>query len=412
VHDVDIGGQNLSIVAMGPRDVPQDFGDEGGARTRWRTTTSEAIGYGLYLLATAAKNGAGDGQEQAIFDKMWRFSQAMPSPSSPAHDGVHLMSWLWDPDSEQYRAWLADPLAGKRLLGSAADGDIWIARALMIANQVWGSDGEQDYARRARATLELIKTYTIGPDSNLILLGDWVAPNLPIQASTPGCTITRPIHGQYVTRTSDFVWSFFADFYAWTGDERWLAVIRATQREIERIQAKYASKLVPDIVIVDGEQVRGADFDVFCDNTESGLDRFGWNAVRNPIWWTIAAQQGTPEFAAKKSRDILHAMGRAMLDRGAIRPSQVGYEHSIADGKSAGAEYVSELYLASFLAALSYANPADDQRADVQAAVDELFSAVASSRFDDEYFGDTVALIGLDGLLGQAKANATTKASP
>ena len=57
---------------------------------------------------------------------------------------------------------------------SAFDGDADIAYALLLADAQWGSGGSIDYAREARTMIAGILESTIGPDSRLPMLGDWV----------------------------------------------------------------------------------------------------------------------------------------------------------------------------------------------------------------------------------------------
>lgn len=57
---------------------------------------------------------------------------------------------------------------------SAADGDMDIAYALLIADKVWGSEGEIDYYSEALAVINDIMTYEINHENWTISLGDWV----------------------------------------------------------------------------------------------------------------------------------------------------------------------------------------------------------------------------------------------
>ena len=59
---------------------------------------------------------------------------------------------------------------------SAFDGDADIALALLLADAQWGSGGKVNYRAAASEVISGIGESTIGPESHLPLLGDWVNP--------------------------------------------------------------------------------------------------------------------------------------------------------------------------------------------------------------------------------------------
>lgn len=398
VHDVTIDGESYTIVAMGPSGKPQDFEDGEGPRDRWNVTTSEAIGYGLYALADAALDGRGDGREHELFDKMWKFALLNPSPASEPLDGVTLMSWLWDTEGKNYNKWKADPSAAKRFLGNASDGDTWMAAGLIRAHQKWGSDGEINYAAHARALIALIEKYNIGPNSKLVTLGDWVDPSKPVQASSPGCEVTDSTLGEYVTRTSDFTWMFFQEFYDFTQNENWLAVIDATQKAVQTSQASNSTGLVPDILLVGDGTAVGAPFDVFCDSTESGLHKFGWNAVRAPTWWMWHAQARHDDPRGKVSLEILQTMAKWMVAKGIDSADDIGYEYDVQTGEPKAKDFYPTIFITGFTAALMAAPESTE-------AVDNLFTYLSRVDLNEWYFDHTVLLLGLEPLTGSVTAS-------
>jgi hypothetical protein len=118
-------------------------------------TVSEGQGYGMLIVALMAGY---ETQAQAIFDGLWEFSRQHPSDIDP-----RLMGWQIPPDQ-----------TGN---DSAFDGDADIAYALLLADAQWGSEGRIDYQAAAQQVMAAILESTIGPQSRLPLLGDWIDPD-------------------------------------------------------------------------------------------------------------------------------------------------------------------------------------------------------------------------------------------
>lgn len=180
-------------------------------------TTSESQGYGMIVLPHMAGH---DPNAQAVFDGLFSYSRAHPSEGNP-----RLMDWA-QPDP-----------SGNR---SAFDGDADIAYGLLLADAQWGSNGTINYRQEAVEIIDAIHTSTIGPTSNLPMLGDWVNPN------------SGGTYNQWSTRSSDFMYGHFRAYGHATGDhDRWNAVIEATQTVTADIQQEFGTGLVSDFVVVD-----------------------------------------------------------------------------------------------------------------------------------------------------------------
>ncbi|WP_292654703.1 glycosyl hydrolase family 8 [Nitratifractor sp.] len=181
-------------------------------------TVSEGQGYGMVITALMAGY---DQKAREIFDGMWRFSRRYPSEIDS-----RLMSWKIK--------------NGQRVDGadSAFDGDADIAFALLLANEQWGSDGAINYLAEARRVIEGIKTSTIGPDSLLPKLGDWVEND-------------GEKYNQFTPRSSDCILSAFKSFAWASGDDSWYDVAESCQKALEHIQKKYSKKtgLLPDFMV-------------------------------------------------------------------------------------------------------------------------------------------------------------------
>ena len=120
-------------------------------------TVSEAHGYGMLIAALMADY---DSEAHEIFDGMYRYYLAHPSSIGP-----HLMAWQQSDNGEA--------LIDTEGADSAADGDLDIAYALLLADKVWGSAGEIDYLSAAKLVIGDIMKYEINPVFWLPQLGDW-----------------------------------------------------------------------------------------------------------------------------------------------------------------------------------------------------------------------------------------------
>ena len=59
---------------------------------------------------------------------------------------------------------------------SASDGDLNIAFGLLLAHMQWGSTGPINYRAEALKVLAAIRQHVIHPATDLVQMGDWVAP--------------------------------------------------------------------------------------------------------------------------------------------------------------------------------------------------------------------------------------------
>jgi endoglucanase len=107
--------------------------DVSGGKLARSISISEGHGYGMVITAFMA--GA-DPDARRIFDGLYAFFRDHPSAGSP-----DLMAW------KQVEGCANIDL---RNTGSATDGDMDIAYALLLADRQWGSDGAINYKQAAR----------------------------------------------------------------------------------------------------------------------------------------------------------------------------------------------------------------------------------------------------------------------
>ncbi|CAJ1190696.1 hypothetical protein CPEBRM1_ABPJDJAI_01254 [Companilactobacillus paralimentarius] len=111
-------------------------------------TLSEAQGYGMLITVMAAKQGFGN---QKSFDQLTRYYLSHRiSTNNP------LMSWRQNQKNSRM-------ISTKAEQTSATDGDLDIAYALILADEMWGSKGNLKYNQLADQLLSAIKEYEINP---------------------------------------------------------------------------------------------------------------------------------------------------------------------------------------------------------------------------------------------------------
>lgn len=215
-------------------------------------TTSESQGFGMVILPHMAGH---DANAQNIFDGLFTYARAHPSVIDP-----QLMDW------DQ-----PNPVGNN----SAFDGDADIAFGLLLADAQWGSDGPINYRQEALNVIEAIYDSTIGPNSRLPMLGDWVNP------------FSGGTYSQWTTRSSDFMAGHFRVFGTVSGNEaQWDQVVLTIQQAISDIQSDYGTGLLPDFIVMDSST---GEFSPAPPNfLESPYDGDYWyNAGRVP--WRIGA---------------------------------------------------------------------------------------------------------------------------
>jgi endo-1,4-beta-D-glucanase Y len=217
------------------------FGKDEPARS---TTVSEGQGYGMMIVPIMAGY---DPEAQTIFDGMWAFVKANPSEIDP-----RLMDW--NVPLEEGNA-------------SAFDGDADIAFGLLLADAQWGSNGRVNYKAEAQTMIAGILESTIGPESHLPMLGDWV-------------NVGEPQYNQFTPRSSDFMLVNFRAFRNATNEPIWDDVIFQSQILMASIQEEHSPEtgLMPDF-IVDGAPAPAN----FLENPTDGA--YNYNAGRVP--WRV-----------------------------------------------------------------------------------------------------------------------------
>ncbi len=220
-------------------------------------TVSEAHGYGMLIFVSLADY---DSEAKDIFDGMYYYYRDHLSEIGP-----NLMAWQQTDNGST--------LVDTNGVNSASDGDLDIAYALLLADEVWGSDGEINYKQAAIDLINDIMEYEVNQTDWTIHLGDW------IYWYSEGDAYYN------ATRASDFMPQHFLAFAEATGDDRWLNVYESTYSIINQFIEKYGTGLLSDFVIKDsgsGEFVAASAN--FLESANDG--NYYYNACRTP--WRIS----------------------------------------------------------------------------------------------------------------------------
>lgn len=235
-----------------------------GYHVQWadntNSTRSEGIGYGMLICVLMAHTdpAKGDPNAQTYFNGMFRVARGRPAfgMSSTGGANVYLMNYKLLPDMSS----AGDPY-------SAADGDMDIALALLMAHRQWGSSGTYNYYQEALNTINALKAADFYKSPGTSANGVMFAP-------------------QNVSRTSDYMAGHFRSFKAATNDSFWDDARTNSLALVQKVTNNYSpsAHLQPGFI-----------YDPLGPNprpdTVAHIDRsmieqiYDENAVRNPWRW-------------------------------------------------------------------------------------------------------------------------------
>lgn len=313
-------------------------------------TVSEGQGYGMVITALMAGY---DPQAKEIFDGLWAFSRAHPSVVD-----ARLMAWQV-------------PTAKGDDADSAFDGDADIAYALLLADRQWGSGGTVEYMARAREVIAGIKASTIGTQSHLPLLGDWV-----------GASRNSGKYTQWQTRSSDWMPGHFRSWGRATGDDSWSVVVTTIQDAGTKLQTDSSptTGLLSDFIVSNirspfTPKPAGANF---LEDKNDG--NFYYNACRDP--WRIGTDAILNNDATSLAQSRKLSTWIEKATGGNPRKIRAGYK---LDGTPVtGSNYFTSVFVAPLgVAAMTSASQ--------QKWLNGIYSAVRGAR--ENYYEDSVTLL-------------------
>ena len=303
-----------------------------------RTTVSEGQGYGMMILPIMAGY---DADAQIIFDGLWEFVKAHPSELD-----ARLMDWNI-PDEEGN--------------ASAFDGDADIAFGLLLADAQWGSDGRINYKAEAATMISGILGSTIGKESHLPVLGDWVA-------------VGEPQYNQFTPRSSDFMLVNFRAFANASNDPVWNDVILQSQNVMIDIQTHYSPEtgLLPDFIVNSGPAPA-----YFLENETDGL--YYYNAGRVP--WRVGLDALI--YAEPASLAIIQKISHWIEFSAGGDPNNIRAGYKLDGHPLEGSDYFTTFFVAPFgVAAMN------------DSAQQEWLNAIYDSVYNtrEDYYEDSINL--------------------
>lgn len=227
-------------------------------------TVSEAHGYGMLITASMAEY---DENAKSYFDGMYRYFKAHPSDI-----GSNLMSWQQCDNGTSLIDGANEGSMTGGFCDSATDGDMDIAYSLLMADSIWGSDGEIDYRSEAVAVINDIMKYDVNHEYWTLTLGDWVSE----------CDKSDNYYS--ATRCSDFIVQYLPIFAEVTGDDNWMKVYDTTYSIINSIIEEYKTGILPDFVIRDSTGNYIPAPSGFLESENDG--NYYYNSCRTP--WRIS----------------------------------------------------------------------------------------------------------------------------
>lgn len=275
-------------------------------------TVSEAHGYGM--LFTVMMEGH-DPEAQSLFDGLYSYFRAHPSG-----ENKDLMAWAQD-------ATCRDVLGN----GSAADGDLDIAYAMLLADAQWGSGGAINYRAEGLKVIAAVLSAETATQ-NFVQIGSWVKND----ARADG------------TRSSDMIPSYFRAYNKASGEARWLSAVDKVYDMVSHLQGGVASNsgLLPDFIV-------DADTDAPQPAPPSWLEgshdgHYNYNACRDP--WRIGSDyllHGEP-----RARDAVRKMNAFFRKTTGDDPTKLvdGYDLSgNAYGGNAGPAFIAPIAVGAMI---------------------------------------------------------------
>ncbi|MFN3491556.1 MAG: glycosyl hydrolase family 8 [Anaerolineales bacterium] len=307
------------------------------------TTVSEGQGYGMMILPIMAGY---DADAQIIFDGLWEFVKAHPSEIDS-----RLMDWnVPDEDGS----------------ASAFDGDADIAFGLLLADAQWGSTGLVNYKAEAENMIAGILESTIGSESHLPLLGDWV-------------NVGENEANQYTPRSSDFMLVNFRAFAKATNDPVWEDVILQSQNVMLKIQNNFSPQtgLLPDFIVSDDSGFTPAP-PYFLENDTDGS--YNYNAGRVP--WRVGLDGLIHNDST--SREIVQKISHWIEVNAEGNPANIRAGYELDGTPLPNSEYFTTFFVAP-LGVAAMNNPSQ------QEWLNSIYDSVYNKQ--EDYYEDSVNLL-------------------
>jgi endo-1,4-beta-D-glucanase Y len=327
-------------------------------------TVSEGHGYGMIIAAMMAGH---DEKAQQKFNGLYWVFRRFPSTNTP-----DLMDWQIL-NKCPAGATCKQPTPGCFRIdgpesGSATDGDMDIAFALLLADKQWGSAGSINYLAEAKKVITAVKNKEMNPKTKFPLLADDIAMGDPMF---------------FTTRPSDFMVDHFRAFGKASGDAFWMQSVDGIYGLLGSLQMKFApmTGLVPDFVVKTDTMPEPAP-PKWPEDEGLTTAEYAYNSCRVP--WRIATDYiATGEPRAKAVLQKLNAW---------VKTNTTGVPGNIMDGYKLDGSKGSDVsgYDLSFGAPFAVAAITDSD----QMWVDATWASVNRAILE-LYFGDSIKMISM-----------------
>lgn len=304
--------------------------------------TSEGQGYGMLLTVLMAGH---DTDAQTEFDGLFKTARAYRSAANSA-----LMGWI-----------VADDARAQGDFGSATDGDMDIAYALLLAHEQWGSTGAVNYLSEAKTMISTGLKASYITDLYRLNLGDWQSNSV---------SDSRP---------SDWMFGHLRAFAKATSDPTWTRVSDTLYSLVSQLQTNYSPNtgLLPDFVTGDAVIPASANF---LEGPSDG--KYYYNACRTPLR-IVADYAHSGDARAKTAVDKMVGWLRTATNDSLLK-MKAGYDLS---GKViSGSNYYTNAFAAPMLAA-SIANSAN------QNFLNLGWKKISSTK--ESYYEDSINLLAM-----------------
>jgi endo-1,4-beta-D-glucanase Y len=311
---------------------------------------SEGMGYGMLITAFMAGH---DQEAKRYFDGLYRFYKSHPSKNNP-----HLMAW------RQVRGGGNARDDGD----SAADADLDIAYALLVAHRQWGSAGEINYLAEGKTMIGSIYSDDINARASTVKLGDDISSDDAAYSDT---------------RSSDLIPDHFRAFQRVTGRAEWSAVLDKSYAIIESLQKRYSpvTGLVPDFIRRADTSPRPANPN-YLETRHDG--DYYYNACRFPFRIGLDfLLNGEP-----RSQAALEKLTRWVREETGDDPSKIAAGYSLNGKRLKKGEDDGQMCFVAPLAVAAMAHP------ESQAWLNALADSIIKPGPDDaDYFDGTIKLL-------------------
>lgn len=342
-------------------------------------TVSEAHGYGMIFIMNMAKLIPEESTEfKVLFDKFYNFFKSHPSINNKDLMCWKMMGVGYNSDGT---GTLID-VVNCSDASSATDGDMDIAYSLLLADNLWGSNGTINYKEEALKIIKAIYESEVSSNENILLLGDWVK---AFNSTEFYC----------VTRSSDFMLNYLKAFSEvdTENSENWMDVLETTEAIIEDNVSKWSNNtgLIGDFIKKEDGSYNPVKGEILEDYYDGD---YNYNACRVPWRISINALYNNDQ----RLKDEIKIFNNWIISNTNGNPENIKPGYYVRSGEPGTAIPDRDYFDMSFLAPMSVAAALDK---DTQSWLDSLFQYMTNTSMKYEsYYGASLMLMAYFNITG------------